>query len=157
MSVIIVAQPSESAVDLSQALHPKTLGPIFLGQGRTANNLALAMEYSHVYADQLGALGLPTEDWAEWSSIGRTDGISKYATRRNVKESAFVYWEGKKYSREDAEKLVFKPLYQKMVLRHYFYTELEHQYHRDYKNILLYTPSPSWHIDAIVELLEKSV
>ena len=133
-----VINTTSSSKNWSRGLSPFFLGPVHLYQGRHAKNVENAWQYSKVYKEHVGALGLPTEDWLSWAEGGWSN---SYAVRYPMGKGAkplYAFWDGVQYNYIEARKRIYIPLYRKAVLKSDAYSKLEREYHNKDKDIILF-------------------
>lgn len=122
----------------SKYLSPFYVGPVNLYNGMVSKNFENAYQYSKVYKEHVGAIGLPTEEWFKWAQDGwkNLKGVRYPMGKDAIPE--YLYWDGKKYGYIDGRKQVYVPLYASTVKKTDAFKRLEREYNNKEFNITLF-------------------
>jgi hypothetical protein len=136
----LLTDVSRNSTSWTRLLSPEHLGPVNLYACYKAATVENGYQYTKVFNENIGALGLPTKEYIDWAEKGwkstKVDEILK------EKEPLFYYWHGKKYNKLDARRFIFIPLYTQVVMQDDSALErLKRQYYKKDKKIVLYDDS----------------
>lgn len=119
----IVLNTTSQSSDWGQAFSPFFLGPVSTYDGRTAQNVENAWQFSKVYRNHVDMRGEPTYDWFDWRTKGWQMARAQRYPMGKVLKPLFSYWDGKKYGYVEARKHIYAPVYSKAVIQT---SEFEH-------------------------------
>jgi hypothetical protein len=121
----------------SRGLSPFYLGPVYLYDFHTANNVENAWQFCKVYPEHVDVDNNPTEKYWEWAKIGWTD---KYAHRYPMGKGAkplYSLWKGQKLTYVEARKAIYIPLYRDAVKDTDAFKQLQQMY-KENKDLYLW-------------------
>lgn len=106
-----VINTTSSSKTWSRGLSPFLLGPVHLWGDYKARNVENAWQYSKVYPEHVGALGLPDENWLKWAVEGWNSHTAvRYPMGKDAKP-LYSYFHGKKLNYLEARRDIYLPLY----------------------------------------------
>lgn len=112
----------------SKGLSPFILGPVYLWGDYKSRTMENAWQFSKVYEQHTGKLGLPTEDWIKWATEGwqLPRGV-RYPFGKEV-EPLYFYYQDQKLNLVAARKKIYIPLYAQAAKKSEDFSRLERAY-----------------------------
>lgn len=101
--------------DWGKGFSPFFLGPVVLYDGRIAQNMENAWQYSKVYTEHVDEDGNPATAYWDWASEGWSDyKAHRYPMGKGAKP-LYSYWDGQKLTYIQARRKIYIPLYSAAV------------------------------------------
>lgn len=150
----VVVDVSKNSKEMFITLHPSRIGPVKLPGNMRAHSLQLGWDYSHVYEEQLGSLGLPSEDWRIWA----TRGFNGEGFPKNKDHAVFVLWGERYVPKDKAFDEAFYPIYEKYTRHLPAFAELAHLYFVNGNSLKIYAEKgDDLHALALKRMLENGI
>lgn len=121
----------------TKQLSPPHMGPVSLHSTFVAKTVENGFQYTKVFPEHVGAMGLPTENYLKWAQKGW--GMKKFDESLRHREPLYHYWYGSKLNKFEARERILVPLYIQVAKRENSFLErLRRIYYKNDKNIVLY-------------------